>query len=451
MIINYTESQLGTPINANNNLVFRNIVGSSNYVIRMSTSNAFGSCNVIIFNNITPPGRVSFSNFQSNLVIVNTREDINAGDNKKLIYSNIILTNILCNDAFGYPRSNITNIYVTLQSNYNLLNAIVGSVSCNLVFSDTNRSNLTISFDNLTELSNYILTLYASNPSSTQIASNRFNPAFPAIACPYFEFAAQTCNIVRCNYNFVEFETLSGAAKTSNASDYYVTLQSRAITSILRPTMNAFTQLTGTGSRYVNLSNFRLSNLTGMTVYSNVRLFASNSSGQTSGSFAPKASNSLGFFTTTPGPPIFLNAGARLTSNSITPSAFTFNNLNGPFLSCNSTPYPFTWGTTGLYSTNNKSNIFFFYQLRSNTTYLTNTWSNLSNFTSGRTIVLASGHSNVSITFNQNGSPTGFPGSNINISFTNLKRSTPYIIDIRGSNSAGFADFTYPRVTTATS
>jgi hypothetical protein len=456
MIINYTESQLGTPINANNNLVFRNIVGSSNYLIRMSTSNPFGSCNVIIFSNITPPGRVSFSNFQSNLVIVNTREGINLSDNEKLTYSNIILTNILCNDAFGYDKNNKTTIYVTLQSNHN--SAFVVGVTCNLSFSE-NRSNLTIRFDNLTELSNYRLTLYASNPSSTQIASIQFNPAFPAIARPYFQFAAQSCNIVRCNYNFVEFQTLRGAAKTSNASDYYVTLQSRAITSIdfeqattLRPTMNAFTQIIGigTGSRYVNLINFRLSNLTGMTVYSNVQLFASNSSGQTSGSLVRQASNSLGFFTTPPGPPVFLeNPRARLTSNR-TPTSITFNSLNGPFLSCNSTPYPFNWTTTGLYSTNNKSNIFFFYQLKSNATYLTNTWSNLSNFTSGRTTVLGSGHSNVSITFNQNLSPTGFPGSNINISFTNLKRSTPYLIDIRASNSAGFADFTYPSWQTLT-
>jgi len=465
MIINYTESQLGTPYQVNSNLVFSNIVGSCNYLIRMSTSNPFGSCNVIIFSNITPPGRVSFSNFQSNLVIIRNNLEINSYfDNKTLVYCNIYLTNILCNDLFGYPRNNTTDIYVTLQSNHNSLNAIVGNVTCNLVFSDTNRSNLTITFTNLTELSNYRLTLYASNPSSTQIASNRFNPAFPIIATPYFlkTFPETLAYNIQTNYNFVTFLQVSGAAKTSNANDYYVTLISRPTTgnifepiTTLRPTMDPFSLIVGASGtdRYPTLTNFRLSNLIGMTQYSNIRLFASNSTGQMVGinrsgigDFTNRDSNSLGFFTTPPGPPIFPTNQTILTSNRGV-NFIDFSNFRGPFLSCNSTPYPFTWDTTGLYSTNNKSNIFFFYQLQSNTTFLTNNWSNLTN---NITTTLASGHTNVTINFLNLSTP---PGSNLYIRFGNLKPRTPYTIHILASNSAGsniYNNLNIPRLSNTT-
>jgi hypothetical protein len=155
-----------------------------------------------------------------------------------------------------------------------------------------------------------------------------------------------------------------------------------------------------------------------------------------------RGSNSLGFFTTPPGPPIFL-IQTSLTSNISRVTGYLFSNIIGPTLSCNSILYPTGGGGTWNPITNNKSGIFYYFQLRSNGTLLTPNYlglsNNLNHSIGGKSV-------NVTTRFIR---PVGSSvESNMWFRLTNLPLGPNYTIitTIYASNLSGIASYNLPSV-----
>jgi hypothetical protein len=266
--------------------------------VTISTSNIFGSASLILYSNTTPPGAPNFpANF--NAFTVRSNLQIQDSNNTRLVYSNILLTSILCNDAYGYDRNYGLSIYYTLQSNTGE-NALVGLVTSNLSSNGLYNSNINITFSNLVEEFPYRLTLFTSNVSG--ISSNIFPNISPVLGYPFFSNAfsvSQPISYTFSNFTNFTFTTLRGAAKTRTAANYYVTMRSNPIQTDIVRTASNFTRTLSisavSGSIFSNVS-LSLSNLIGMVLYSNITLVASNTTGIMPASSQLSGSNSLGFF-----------------------------------------------------------------------------------------------------------------------------------------------------------
>jgi len=436
---------LGNPVITGVNpfaALYSNVYGSCNYVVTMSTNNPFGSVSLILYSNTTPPGVPLFPvNYNAFTVFSNL--GIQTSNNTTLAYSNILLTSILCNDAYGYDRNYGLSIYYTLQSNTGQ-NALVGSVTSNLSSNGLYNSNINITFSNLVEEVPYRLTLFASNISG--ISSNIFSNVSPLLGYPFFSNTFNTGQSISYTFsNFTNFTyaTLRGAAKTRTAANYYVTMLSIPIpTDIVRTASNFTTNLSisaVSGSIFSNVS-LSLSNLIGMVLYSNITLVASNTTGIMPASSQLSGSNSLGFFTTPPGPPIFPSQpNLTITCNT---NSITYSNVIGPYLSCNSTLYPGgAWGAWDSGQNKYKSGIFGYYSLTSNTTLISPFYTPLVNGTStyaGHTIV-------ITLNGTTGGTP---PASNISFRIAGLKSNIPYTTRIYASNMSGIDTYLFQQIRT---
>jgi len=430
---------LGNPVITGVNpfaALYSNVYGSCNYVVTMSTNNPFGSASLILYSNTTPPGIPRFPADYNAFTVFSTLQ-ITASNNRMLVYSNILLTSILCNDAYGYDRNYKLTIYYTLTSNGE--NALVGSVTSNQTSNGLYRSNISITFSNLVEEAFYRLTLFASNESG--ITSYRFSNISPSLGYPFFSntfSVSQPISYTFSNFTNFTYATLRGATKTRTASSYYVTMRANNI-----PTTNFTTNLSisaASGSIFSNVS-LSLSNLIGMVLYSNITLIASNATGVMPASSALSGSNSLGFFRTPPGPPIFPSQpNLTITCNT---NIITYSNVIGPYLSCNSTLYP-TGGWGAFTFNNNNSGIFGFYTVLSNGSPP----GPVPNITPlGTAVQIPFGNA---VRLTGNGTTSGSPNTASNIWFilTGLTTNTTYRTTIYASNISGITSNVFDKITT---
>ena len=437
---------LGNPVRTGVNpftALYSNVYGSCNYVVTMSTTNPFGSASLILYSNTTPPG-IPFFPPDYNAFTVFSNLGIQTSNNTTLVYSNILLTSILCNDAYGYDRNYGLTIWCTLSNNTGQ-NVIVGTVTCNITSNGLYRSNINITFSNLVEEVGYNLRLFTSNISG--ISCNIFPRVSLQLGFPFFSNTfvpngtSQSISYTFSNFTNFRFGTLRGAARASSANNYYVTMTSNNI-----PITNFTTILSlsaASGSIFSNMS-LSLSNLIGMVLYSNITLVASNRTGimPESSALRTQASNSLGFFTTPPGPPISFSQ-TRLTSNLNRTTGYLFSNIIVPGLSCNSILYPTGGGGRWDSINNNKSGIFYFFQLRSNTTLLTPNYlglsNNLNHSIGGRTVTVTTAFIRP---------PGNSVESNMWFRLTNLPVGPTYQLTttIYASNLSGIASNVLPTV-----
>ena len=425
--------------------LYSNVYGSCNYVVTMTTTNPFGSASLILYSNTTPPGIPLFPpNYNAFTVFSNL--GIQTSNNTTLAYSNILLTSILCNDAYGYDRNYGLTIWCSLSNNTGQ-NVIVGTVTCNISSNGLYRSNINITFSNLVEEVDYNLALFTSNVSG--ISCNIFPRVSLQLGLPFFSNAfsvSQPISYTFSNFTNFTFTTLRGATKTRTAANYYVTMRSIPIpTGVVTTASNFTTNLSISevfGSIFSNVS-LSLSNLIGMVLYSNITLVASNTTGIMPASSQLSGSNSLRFFTTPPGPPIFPLSQPNLSITCNT-NSITYSNIIGAYLSCNSTLYPSAgWGAWDSGTNRFKSGIFGYYSLTSNITLISPTYTPLVN---GGTSTYA-GHT---IVITLNGTTSGTPpASNISFRIAGLRSNIPYTTRIYASNMSGIDTYLFQQITTA--
>ena len=440
---------LGNPSIINNQVILSNVYGSCNYIVTLSSSNPFGSASLVLYSDTTPPGIPFFpANYNSVGTNYSIRSNlqVQTSNNTMILYSNILLTSILCNDAYGYDRNDPLSqfrIWCTLSSNTGE-DAIINTVTCNISRNGLYNSNINITFSNLVEEIEYKLTLFTSNISG--ITSNIFSNVSPQLGCPFFSntfSVGQPISYISSNYTNFTFNTLQGAAKARTAADYYVTMRSN--TTLIRNFTTIINVSPVSESIYSNVS-LSLSNLIGMVSYNNITLVASNRTGimLPSSHFGTRASNSLGSFITPPGPPAFFSQNLSITSNG---TSILYSNIIGPYLLCNSILYPESgWGTWN--PTNRKSGIFGYFELFSNSVRISPELTELLN---GANYVF-SGHPSIGITLRGTTSALNGPNiaSNISIEIRGLQRNTLYKTIIFASNISGIASNEFTSIRTPT-
>lgn len=416
---------LGTPTTVGTNplqITFNNVYGSCNYLIYISTSNPFDPVRVtsnILFSGRTNPGAPVFPTTFSALRI-SCNIDINTTSNDVLVYSNIFIPNILCNDAYRYDIFNTLRYSVSLRSNGTILPTSAYNYS--IQNPGPSYSNLTVTLSNLYEEVPYIVTLSASNISG----SNSYTFAnISILPAPSFQNTRQTVGLVSCNYNFLTFNTLQGAAKAPGPANYYITATAVPTSggSSYTPTFTSIFTLTSSGTPYSNV-NATMSNILGMAQYTTT-LVASNTSGVIASN--PFSNLTTTFYVTPPGPPLFpAQTNLRITCNYTPTSNILFSNIVGPYLQCNATLYPSGgWGAWNPVTATTKSGLSAFYTILSNTT------NNIA------TAVPAIG-----ITSNLSGTSSAVPpgtniASNLFLRIDGVRSNVWYFVTFGASNNAG--------------
>lgn len=414
-------------------ITFNNIYGSCNYLMYISTSNAFDPVRVtsnILFSGRTNPGApifpVSFSALR-----ISCNIDINTTSNDVLIYSNIFIPNILCNDAFSYDRFNTLIYSLSLRSNGTLLPTSAYKYS--IQNPGPSYSNLTVTLSNLYEDNPYIVTLSASNVSG----SNSFTFAtINILPAPSFQNTTQRVGLVSCNYNFLRFNTLQGAAKAPTSANYYVVLSASSNSSGSPSTTPIFTtilSLTTSATPYSNVI-LTLSNLVGMTFYRTTLVACNASRINASNQFSNLTTI---YYQTPPGPPAFFTNwinNLTITCNS-SPNSITFSNFVGPYLQSNAKLYPSGgWGAWNPVTAASNSGLFAFYTILSNT---------LNN--------IGSAVPAIGITCNLSGTTTAIPpglniASNLFLRLSGVRSNVWYFVTFGASNNARSTSNVFPSV-----